>query len=204
MVSVEHRMVSLAPAESTAVDYRAAQCHRAQLQTPSWQRPTTCSACYWGLPVQCQTAGLGRRQLTPGSYCFCTVCKLESESVRVHCLLTGQAHRRWQATLTTAVVPWGPVAPALWLRDWLPDYVTESGVELCDVAWPEYWLIFFVITHSKEHSFHYILWLRVALSVLINKPSLKWMPCLIPAIESAIESIYLDKICFWSPVHFKS
>ena len=134
MVSVEHRMVSLAPAESTAVDYRAAQCHRAQLQTPSWQRPTTCSACYWGLPVQWQTMGLGTRQLTPGSYCFCTVCKLESESVRVHCLLTGQACRRWQAKLTTAVVPWGPVAPALWLRDWLPDYVTGVWccVMLCD------------------------------------------------------------------------
>ena len=135
--------------------------------------------------------GLGTRQLTPGSHCFCTVCKVESESIRVHCLLTGQARRRWQAKLTTAVVPWGPVAPVLWLRDGLPDYMTESGVELCDVAWPEYWLIFFVITHSKEHSFHYILWLRVALSVLINKPTLQWMPCLIPAIESAIESIYL-------------
>ena len=135
--------------------------------------------------------GLGTRQGTPGSYCFCTVCRVESESIRVHCLLTGQVRRRWQAKLTTAVVPWGPVAPALWLRDWLPDYVTESGVELCDVAWLESSLIFFVITHSKEHGFQYILWLRVALSVLINKPTLEWMPCLIPAIESAIESIYL-------------
>ena len=97
LVSVEHRMVSLAPAQSTAVDYRAAQCHRAQLRAPSWQRPTTCCACYWGLPIQCQTVGLGTRQLTPGSYCFCTVSKLESESIWGHCLLTGQARRRWQA-----------------------------------------------------------------------------------------------------------
>ena len=142
--------------------------------------------------------GLGTRQLTPGSYCFCTVSKLESESIWGHCLLTGQAHRRWQAKLTTAVVHCGPVAPAVLLRDWLPDYVTESGVELCDVAWPEYWLI--LSSHSKKDSFHHILWLRVALSVLINKPTIEWMPYLMPSIEW----IYLGKICFWSAIHFKS
>ena len=148
MVSVEHRMVSLAPAESTAVDYRAAQCHRAQLRAPSWQRLTTCSACYWGLPIQCQTVGLGTRQLTPGSYCFCTVCKLESESIQVHCLLTGQARRRWKAKLTTAVVPCGPVAPALWLRDWLPDYVTVW----CWVVWCCVTIIlaYFLCHHTQQ------------------------------------------------------